>query len=130
MPVREVVPFFAVDDIQASLAFYRDGLGFQIKHKWEPKGVLRWCQLQLDQAGLMLQESAGKSANTRGQGVTLCFFVDDAIEFYRGITARGVGATVPCVENGLWATHLVDPDGYRLLFESPTDTPEGTTLSV
>ena len=29
----------------------------------------------------------------------------------------------------LWVTSLIDPDGYRLEFESPTDVPEGTEYS-
>ena len=48
---------------------------------------------------------------------------------YRIVQSRGVGASEPIVSNGLWATELVDPDGYQLLFESPTDVPEGTRLS-
>ena len=29
----------------------------------------------------------------------------------------------------MWVTEMTDPDGYRLLFESPTDVPEETKLS-
>ena len=29
----------------------------------------------------------------------------------------------------MWVTGLSDPDGYRLYFESATDTPEDTKLS-
>jgi hypothetical protein len=29
----------------------------------------------------------------------------------------------------MWVTHLLDPDGYRVESESPTDTPEETRLS-
>ena len=29
----------------------------------------------------------------------------------------------------MWVTFLPDPDGYRLEFESSTDTPEETKLS-
>jgi len=29
----------------------------------------------------------------------------------------------------MWVTHLDDPDGYRVEFESPTDVPEETKLS-
>ena len=129
MQANEVVPFLAVRSMTASLAFYVEKLGFAIELKWEPAGSIRWCQLRLGEAGLMLQEF-GKVEDGRGTGVTLCFFLGDAVEFYRAVAARGVAASVPCVENGLWATHLTDPDGYRLLFESPTDAPEETTLGV
>lgn len=129
MHANEVVPFLAVRSMTDSLAFYVEKLDFKLELKWEPAGVICWCLLRFGKAGLMLQEFA-KVEDGRGAGVTLCFFVDDAVAFYRAAISRGVTASVPCVENGLWATHLVDPDGYRLLFESPTDTPEGTTLTV
>jgi len=35
----------------------------------------------------------------------------------------------PFVGNGMWVTSLVDPDGYKVLFESATDTPEETEYS-
>jgi hypothetical protein len=35
----------------------------------------------------------------------------------------------PQVGNALWDTRVTDPDGYRLCFASPTDTPEETKLS-
>jgi lactoylglutathione lyase len=29
----------------------------------------------------------------------------------------------------MWVNGISDPDGYKLFFESPTDTPEETKLS-
>ena len=134
MNVRQVVPFLAVKDMDASIQFYIDGLGFEYKNKWIDDGVLRWCQLQLGGASLMLQEFKTKGHDSRqfsdhkGEGVGLCFFCDDAVQFYHDIIARGVEATVPVVSNGMWVTELTDPDGYALLFESDTDVTEGTRL--
>jgi len=136
MQVKEVVPFLAVKDMKESIAFYVDGLGFEFRHKWEVGGEIRWCQLKIDQAGLMLQQFATEGHDARvfsenkGEGVTLCFFPEDAVGFYRAVTERGIKASEPVVSNGLWTTHLSDPDGYQLLFESPTDAPEGTRMSV
>ena len=31
--------------------------------------------------------------------------------------------------NGMWVTHLADPDGYHLYFESLTDAAEETVFS-
>ena len=96
MQVHEVVPFLAVKDLQKSLAFYMDGLGFSFQDRWEDEGVLRWCQLLLGQAGLMLQQFKTEGPDSRrfndnkGEGVMLCFFPDDAVEFYRAVTSRGV----------------------------------------
>jgi catechol 2,3-dioxygenase-like lactoylglutathione lyase family enzyme len=35
--VKQAVPFFMVTDIEASLRFYVDGLGFQITKEWRPQ---------------------------------------------------------------------------------------------
>ena len=135
MNVNEVVPFFAVNDMEKSLAFYVDGIGFEIKTKWADEGVLRWCHLQIGGAGLMLQQfkteghDSRQFSDNKGEGVSLCFFCDDAIELYRDVKSRGIEASEPVVGNGLWITSLIDPDGYRMDFESPTDVKEETRLS-
>lgn len=135
MNMNEVVPFFAVKDMETSIAFYVDGLGFAFKQQWVDEGVLRWCQLQNGHASLMLQQfktdghDSRQFSDNKGEGVSLCFFCDDATEFYRSVKARGIDASEPQVGNGLWVTRLIDPDGYELLFESPTDVPEDTKLS-
>ena len=54
--LRQAVPFFNVKDIEASLRFYVDGLGFAITRQWNPGGRLRWCWLELDGVAIILQE--------------------------------------------------------------------------
>lgn len=133
--VTEVVPFLAVADMPASLAFYVDGLGFSMEARWVDEGVLRWCRLSLGGAALMLQQfrtsghDARRFSDHKGEGVVLCFFCTDAVAFYRAVCERGLAATEPQVGNAMWVTELTDPDGYRLLFESPTGVPEETRLS-
>jgi lactoylglutathione lyase len=39
--LTQVVPFLGVTDIERSLRFYIDGLGFTLKNKWEPEGRIR-----------------------------------------------------------------------------------------
>jgi lactoylglutathione lyase len=135
MRVNEVVPFFAVKDMEKSVGFYIDGLGFEFKSKWVDDGVLRWCHLQLGGASLMLQQFSTEGhdsqqfSGNKGEGVTLCFFCDDAVEFYQGVKSRGIDASEPHVGNGMWVTQVADPDGYQLLFESLTDMAEDTKLS-
>ncbi|MEM7033071.1 MAG: VOC family protein [Chloroflexota bacterium] len=135
MTVNEVVPFLAVKNMEKSIAFYIDGLGFAFKHKWVDDGVLRWCQIELGKANLMLQQfkteghDSRQFSDNKGEGMTLCFFCDDAVEFYKGVRDRGVQATEPQVGNAAWVTELVDPDGYKLQFQSSTDVAEETRLS-
>jgi catechol 2,3-dioxygenase-like lactoylglutathione lyase family enzyme len=133
--VKEVVPFFGVVNMERSLRYYVEGLGFTMERKWVVDGKVRWCWLALGGAALMLQEfskrrlDSGVAERKLGEGVSLCFQCQDALAIYREVKSRGVEASEPQVGNALWVTGLTDPDGYRLEFASPTDTPEETKLS-
>jgi lactoylglutathione lyase len=133
--VQQAVPFFAVSDIEASVRYYVDGLGFEMTMKWIDEGKLRWCWLQRGGAALMLQEfrkeghDAWVPEGKVGEGVSIYFICADALAIYREVTGRGIQASRPFVGNGMWVTSLSDPDGYRIEFESSTDVPEGTELS-
>jgi lactoylglutathione lyase len=133
--VKEAVPFFGVSDIEASVRYYVDGLGFEMTKQWVVDGRLRWCWLQHGGAALMLQEfwKEGHGAWTPegklGEGVSVCFICQDALAIYREVTSRGIEASRPFVGNAMWVTGLSDPDGYRIYFESYTDVPEETEFS-
>ena len=133
--VKQAVPFFRVSDMQASLRFYIDGLGFKMKYRWIDEGILRWCWLEIGEAALMLQEYRKEGHDSWvpeskvGVGVTISFQCADALKIYREMKARGIQAQRPVVGNHMWVTGVSDPDGYRLEFESPTDVPEDTVWS-
>src|SRR5262249_38410982 len=120
--------FFMVDDMDASLRFYVDGLGFTRTAQWTPRGRIEWCWLQRGDTALMLQEyrEGRRPGEKRGVGVSICFTCEDAIAYYKELTWRGIGAQRPFVGNGCWVTNVTDPDGYALAFESATDAPEET----
>ncbi len=124
--VQQAVPFFMVTDMQASLRFYVEGLGFTVTKSWTPEGRIRWCWMELGGAALMLQEySPSRVPEGRlGQGVSVCFQCRDAITLYQEFRSRGLGPRTPFVGNAMWVTALPDPDGYTLDFESPTDAAE------
>ncbi len=132
--VIQAVPFFAVSDMEASLRFYVDGLGFEMIHKWVDEGTVRWCLLQRGGGGLMLQDFRREEGRTwspdgvLGLGVSIMFICNDALAIYRAVTGRGIAASRPFVGNGMWVTSLRDPDGYSVEFESYTDVPEGTSF--
>ena len=132
--VKQAVPFFLVRSIHESLRFYVDGLGFTLKHQWVDAGKCRWCWIELGDAALMLQErsSDGHEGEPEGQvgvGVSIYFICQDALAIYREITTRGIQARRPFVGNRMWVTQVPDPDGYDILFESPTDVADETVLA-
>lgn len=133
--VKQAVPFFLVANIEESIRWYVDGLGFEMTKNWIDEGKLRWCWLQHGGAALMLQEVRKEGHDSWapegkvGEGVAIYFLCEDALAIYREITSRGIQASRPFVGNGMWVTSLSDPDGYRIFFESCTDVPEETVLS-
>jgi lactoylglutathione lyase len=133
--VQHAVPFFWVSNIEASLRFYVEGLGFDTKHRWHDEGKLRWCWLEIGDAALMLQEyrppdlEAAQIRGKFGNGVSICFMCKDALAIYREVSARGIQSSEPFVGNHMWVVSVTDPDGYRIDFESWTDVPEETRLS-
>ncbi len=138
--VKQAVPFFGVTNMEASLRFYVDGLGFKMKNSWIPDngehmpipdGRIRWCCLQLGDAAIMLQEfwPGGTPEEPLGTGVNVCFQCEDALALYREFKSRGIETRKrPFVGNNMWVVPVTDPDGYRIEFESPTDAPEESEL--
>lgn len=133
--VKQAVPFFSVTDIEVSLRFYIEGVGFTLANQWAPEGRIRWCWLRLGEAAIMLQEywrdgqPAGAPPGPLGQGVSINFICADALAIYHDLISRGIAATRPCVGNGMWVTSVSDPDGYALYFESQTDAAEDSVYS-
>ncbi len=133
--VKQAVPLFAVSNMERSLRFYVNGLGFTMVKKWIDDGTLRWCWLNLGGAAVMLQEfrKEGHDAWTAkgkvGEGISINFQCDNALTIYREVISRGIEAKKPFVGNGMWVTGVSDPDGYVLFFESDTDHPEDTEYS-
>lgn len=140
--VKQAVPFFGVTNMEASLRFYVDGLGFEMKRWWipdqadghhgqKPDGRIRWCWLKRGEAAIMLQEflPGRQPEETLGTGVNVCFQCEDALALYREFKSHGIQTgDRPSVGNRLWVVPVIDPDGYRMEFSSPTDAPEETEL--
>jgi lactoylglutathione lyase len=136
--VKQAVPFFGVTNMESSLRFYIDGLGFKMKNYWipdraedHPDGRIRWCWLELGHASIMLQEfrPGGRPKETLGTGASVSFMCEDALALYREFKSRGVETRKrPFVGNRLWVVPVTDPDGYGMEFASPTDAPEESEL--
>jgi len=129
--VEQAVPFFMITNMETSLAFYVEGLGFQRTKQWIVDGKIRWCWLQLEGAAIMLQEYPPERvpAHKRGDGVCICFQCTDALALYHRFVSHGLKPQRPFVGNAMWVTAISDPDGYKLDFESPTDAPEESLYS-
>jgi catechol 2,3-dioxygenase-like lactoylglutathione lyase family enzyme len=126
--ITQAVPFFMITEMERSLPFYVEGLGFTLVNQWVPKDKIEWCWLQRGGGALMLQ-TLHKEMPGRGLGVSVCFQCQDALALYHEFVQHGLKPNEPFVGNNMWVVTIKDPDGYNLDFESPTDVPEETKYS-
>jgi lactoylglutathione lyase len=129
------IPFLAVSDMEASLNFYVNALGFEIVDSWTPRGKIEWCALKREGARLMLQEPVkdgvhkGFPREKVGVGVSIFFICRDALIIYDEVKDKGLKLSEPFVGNSMWVVSIRDPDDYSIEFESETDVPEHTLYS-
>src|SRR5260370_27293957 len=100
--VQQAVPFLMVSNMEASLRFYIDGLGFRRTKKWTVDNKIRWCWLEIGRAAVMLQEYGSGSPLTTaklGEGLSICFQCKDALAIYHEALARGLAPRRPFVGN-------------------------------
>jgi uncharacterized glyoxalase superfamily protein PhnB len=123
--VHQIWPLLVVEDIERSIEFYRDQLGFSLVGRAEWKGKLYWCRVERGGACLMLQQAEADEdgpAGERGRGVVFYFICEDADAMYRDLTGRGLELNKPSIADyGMKQLAIPEPDGYNLCFESPTD---------
>ena len=121
--------FLEVNNLEESVAFYSDVLGFEIESNSAdaepPIASLRSGSLRItlvQQIETMLK---------RGRGVHFVLGVADVEKFYSELKNRNVAVTEPRDEG--WGGRFIslqDPDGYRLFLVSWSDagrTWKGTT---
>lgn len=121
-PVQELVPLLFVEDIDDSIEFYTDKLGFEVSLKWEPEGKVLWCRIDRGSAALMLQPACPDEDGVRAErikGVGLFFLCGDAQTMYAEFSANGLNLEPPQVAfYGMNQLFLKDPDGYELCFQN------------
>ena len=107
--------FLEVNNLEESIAFYRDALGFEVsKHSPEsepPLATVRAGNLKISLAQHL------ETMLKRGRGVSFFVGVNDVDDYYNQLRAKGVEVYPPADEGwgGRFIT-LQDPDKYRLFF--------------
>ena len=121
--IRQLQPLFAVQNIDQSIAFYRDRLGFSLVSQAESEGNVFWCWLERGGSAVMLQQADDDEDGPpegRGRGVTFYFICDDADAMYAELSSRGVPVAPPReAYYGMNQLFVPEPNGYTLCFESP-----------
>lgn len=107
--------FLEVNNIEESLHFYRDQLGFEVS-KHSPDSEPPMATLSVGAFKITLAQHL-ETMLRRGRGVNFLLGVDNVDEYYRQLSERGVDV-MPPIDEG-WGGRFItiqDPDKYRLFF--------------
>ena len=108
---------YFVDDLQRSIAFYRDflGLGLEFyKEEW------KWAELNAGNVTLTLC-GEGKFSE-RSSGGILALAVDDLSSAREEVKAEGVEIKRELFElSTCWHLEILDPDGYTIILHRRKD---------
>lgn len=111
-----------VKDVDASLRYYRDLLGFTVSFFAPEEGGV--AGLHVGSVRLILHTDRDvrvgylQPSGGRGRGIILHFDVEDVDRYHADLVARGAEISLaPTDESwGARAMYLYDPDGYNICF--------------
>ena len=122
--LRSIMPSFTVNDIQRSVAWYQDGLGFFVSERWEDGGKLKGVMLKAGscQLGLAQDDFAKGRDRRKGEGFRIwCDTAQDVV----GIAARlrAFGGSIVEEPGDHWDAYSFtaqDPDGFKITISQAT----------
>jgi len=115
----EASPAFTANDLERSMAWYRDVLGFKIDERWERDGKLMGVSLRAGDVTFMIAQDDWKMGRDRrkGEGFRIyCGTRQDVDALAAGIRARG-GSLDSEPADQPWGSRdfsLTDPDGFKI----------------
>jgi uncharacterized glyoxalase superfamily protein PhnB len=117
--LRHVAPSFTVDDVDKSLAWYRDVMGFTVDKRWEEAGKLMGVELRAGDVVFMIGQDDWKKGRNREKGIGFrlyCQTTQDVDKLAEGIKARGGVLTQEPRDQdwGARAFTVDDPDGFKI----------------
>lgn len=129
--VLGIVTMLAVHNLEESVAFYRDRLGFEVREYSAQIAGLTNGSMNLDlytkslptpEKPTITLENLNKPGHT---SVIVDILVDDCHAAYQTLVEQGVNFLTPPYEPswGGWRCFAVDPDGYLIELEENPDSP-------
>jgi uncharacterized glyoxalase superfamily protein PhnB len=123
--VRQV-PMLATGDMDITIEFYRDALGFELGDKFESGSVIWWCEMKRDGITLMFTQHETHidlpGAREGFNQTSINFYVSDVVALFGDLQKKGYTTSPMRVTfYRMKEFDLKDPTGYTLLFGQPTD---------
>ncbi len=123
--LRDAAPSLTVNDIEKSLAWYRDVLGCLVKERWERDGKLAGAEMRAGAVAFYIEQDDWKKGRDRrkGEGFSIyCTTAQDVDALAATIKARG-GTLAEEPQSRPWGSRdfaIVDPDGFKIRIGSST----------
>lgn len=121
---RSLTLSLTASDLQKSMHFYTDGLGFAVSEKWEEGGVVNGVMLKAGDVLLGLSQDDFAKGRDRIKGVGMRLYLETEQEL--GAIAKQAKAAGIALESepgplpwGPVGFSLADPDGYKLTIANP-----------
>lgn len=117
--LRELMPAITASDLQASMAWYRDVLGFTVAEEHRRDGQLMGVQLRAGAVQVLLAQDDFAKGRDRQKGAGLrlfCTTAQDVDQLAAAIKERG-GKLAHEPKDQPWGTRdfaVVDPDGFNI----------------
>ncbi len=112
------------NDIDKSIRFYTEGLGFEIVHKMEDNGKIQFVQLKSGGAQIGLGQDDFAKGKDRSKGVGVRIWIGTT-EDITALAGRAAAAGLKLDEGpkalpwGPMAFAVTDPDGFKLTVSNP-----------
>lgn len=121
--LRSAAPGLTVNDLQKSLAFYRDAVGFAAGEEWRENGELRGVELKAGAVAMWINQDDFAKGRDRVKGVG-CRTYFNTIQDVDAIAARvkAAGGTLlhePQTRWGMRDVGIRDPDGFVFTIQGP-----------
>lgn len=124
MGATRVFPMYTVEDIDKSVAWYRDVFGGEVAKTFEHEGKAVGAAINYGQIGIWLSQDDFKKGRERqkGEGFRIILETEESVdELAAGIKERG-GELLMGPEDQPWGSRVfavADPDGYKISVSTP-----------
>ncbi len=117
--LRSVVPAITASDLEKSIAWYRDVLGFTVGAEHQVDGVLKAVEMKAGSVDFLVSQDDFAQGRDRVKGVGLrlyCETAQDVDLVATDIVARGGELAQPLTDQPWGARDfaVVDPDGFKI----------------
>jgi len=123
LKLGSAAPSLTVNDLEKSLAWYCDVVGFTVEERWENAGKLMGVELRAGNVRLMIGQDDWKKGRNRKKGEAFrmyCRTTQNVDALAKGIVTRGGKLDQEPVDQP-WGSRdfaLTDPDGFKFTIAS------------